>query len=93
MPSLLNQTTDHNDQSTKPMAYHNSDQVYEPRFEPVMVTNVHSVSEYSRTKEDCIFVGTCFSVEGGMRCLVLMNEVRLSPSKGQSNESHLHPSR
>ena len=29
----------------RPMAYHNSKQVYEPRLEPVMVTNLHSVSE------------------------------------------------
>ena len=34
MPSWL-QTTDWNDHSTKSMAYHNSEQVYEPRLEPV----------------------------------------------------------
>ena len=34
MLSLL-RTTDQNDRSTKPMAYHNSEQVYEPRLEPV----------------------------------------------------------
>ena len=34
--------------STKPMAYHNLKQAYEPRLEPVpVVTDVHSVSEYN----------------------------------------------
>ena len=33
---FLLRTTDRNDHSTKPMAYHNSEQVYEPRLEPII---------------------------------------------------------
>ena len=36
------------------MAYHNSEQVYEPRFEPVsMITNMESISELAPVKVHC----------------------------------------
>ena len=60
--SLLG-TTDQNDHSTKSMAYHNSEQVYEPRLEPVSSGyNMHSVSICKLTL--CNSRGITWWVEG-----------------------------